>query len=153
MTSTAGARRKRLDRVREVWEEDLRRAAVALGEARARADAAQAELEETRARTRAAKAAKSALMGGASAEEWRAREAWIATCTAREERSFAARPAADRAVEQAMRTVIEAQLRIERLKLVMAKMAETEEGARRRAERREEDDLAARAHTHARGGT
>ena len=147
----SAARRKRLDRVRSVWEEDLRRAVAALTNAKNRADVAQAHLEEARARTRAAKTAKSGLMGGASADEWRAREAWIATCAVREERAFLARVAADQAASAALRAVTVAEQKIERLRLVVARILETEATAQRRAERREEDDFAQRAHT--RGGT
>jgi flagellar export protein FliJ len=145
------ARMKRLDRVRAVWEEDLHRAAAALSDARARAEAAQSQLDDARGRTRAGKEAKSAaIKGGVSAEEWRSREAWIATCTAREERAFQARVAADHVAAKALRVVTEAQQKLERLRLVVQRLAEGEAVARRRAERRDEDEHAARA--HARGG-
>jgi flagellar biosynthesis chaperone FliJ len=141
---------KRLERVQRVWEDDLARAASALNEARSRADVAQAHLEEARARKRAAFEKKADLVHGGSADEWSVREAWLATCGVREDKSLMARAVADRAVVVAHAAVVTAQQKIERLKLVVARIARGDADAARRAERIFEDDAAARM---ARGGS
>ncbi len=140
----SAARRKRLERVQKVWEDDLHTRVAALAEVRARADVAHADLEAARTRKRAAIAAKAELMGGASADEWRAREAWIGTCGAREDRAVLTLAAADRAVAEAMGAVMAAQQKIERLKLVLARIAKGEVDAERRVDRINEDEVSAR---------
>ena len=147
---SAKARIKRLERVQRVWEDDLGRAAGALTEARARADVAQAHLEEARAKKRAAREKKADLVNGGSADEWAVREAWLATCGVREEKSVMARAVADRAVSEAHAAVVVAQQKIERLKLVLARLAKDAADDARRAERIFEDDAAARM---SRGGS
>ncbi len=137
-------RRKRLERVQRVWEDDLARCAAALQEARGRADVAQAHLEEARARKRAARDAKADLVRGGSADDWSVREAWLATCGVREERALMARAAADRAVAEANAAVTVAQQKIERLKLVLARLARGDVDEARRAERIVDDEAAAR---------
>jgi flagellar biosynthesis chaperone FliJ len=141
---SAKERIKRLERVQRVWEDDLGRAAGALAEARARADVAQAHLEEARSKTRAARQQKADLVHGGSADDWAVREAWLATCTVREEKSVMARAVADRAVKDAHAVVVTAQQKIERLKLVLARLAKDAADGARRAERIFEDDAAAR---------
>jgi hypothetical protein len=138
------ARRKRLERVQHVWEEDLGRCVAALGDARARADVAQAHLDEARAKTRAARGAKADLLGGASAEEWRTREAWLATCGVREEKAILARAGADSVVAQALGAVTLAHQKIERLKLVLVRIAQADAAGGRRADRITEDESSAR---------
>jgi flagellar biosynthesis chaperone FliJ len=138
------ARRKRLARVQKVWEDDFDKCVMALNEARARAEVAQAHLEEARARTRAARSAKADLVRGGSADDWAAREAWLMTCGIREEKAVIARSVADRAVQDAQAAVVVATQKIERLKLVIARLARGDAEDARRAERVIEDEAAAR---------
>lgn len=138
------ARRKRLARVQAVWENDLNRCVAALNEAKSRADVAAAHVEEARAKTRAARGAKADLVRGGSAEEFAVREAWLMTCGVREEKAVIALSVADRAVAAANAAVVAAQQKIERLKLVLARLAQGDADAARRAERLIEDEAAAR---------
>jgi flagellar export protein FliJ len=140
----SAARRQRLAKVADLWDEELKTSASALAVARTRADAARRAAEEARARTEAARTSRRELLNGANAEEWRAREAWIDTCGRREERAMAACREADKAVDAASRAVRAAQQKVERLKLVLAKLAEQERAAERRAEQRSDDEFAAR---------
>ncbi len=135
---------KRLERVQRVWEGDLARAAATLNEARAQADVAQAHLEEARARKRAALDQKADLVRGGSADDWSVREAWLATCGVREERATISRAVAERCVSDANAAVVTVQQKIERLKLVLARLARGDAEDARRAERIVEDDAAAR---------
>ena len=138
------ARRQRLTKVAEMWDEELRVSVGALLDARSRAEQKEREWAAARARTEEARASRAALMGGASADEWRAREAWIDTCASREERAAHARRAAEQIVSEASRAVTTAQQKVERMKLVLARLAEQEAAAERRADRRSEDEIAAR---------
>jgi flagellar biosynthesis chaperone FliJ len=140
----ASVRRQRLSRIADMWDEDLRTCAGALAQARARADEARRALEELKARTAGARDLRMALMGGASADEWRAREAWIATCAAREERGASILLGAEQAVLEASRAVTTAQQKVERMKLVLARLAAQEALIERRSEQRSQDEIAAR---------
>ena len=143
------ARRQRLAKIAEMWDEDLRTQVGSLVQARVRAEEARRSLAAFEERTAQAREERGALMGGASADEWRAREAWIATCAAREERAAQASVAAEEAVRAASAGVTAAQQKVERMKLVLARLDAQEALAERRAEQRSQDEIAARiSQTH-----
>ncbi len=138
-----GERARRFNRLAELRQRELDKEAAALARAREKEQAARAKLEEAEAQAREALLAREALAkGAASASDWAAQEAWLATQRKRAERASDQRLECARAVEIARESVVKVRVRVRGMETLVERVEATEREATAQADRKVEDEIA-----------
>jgi flagellar export protein FliJ len=139
----SGERTRRFARLAELRQRELDKEAAALARAREKEQAARAKLNEAEAEAKAALLARESLAKGpASASDWSAQEAWLATQRKKAERASDQRVECARAVEVARQSVVKVRVRVRGMETLMERVEATEREALAQADRKTEDEIA-----------
>jgi flagellar export protein FliJ len=138
-------RARRIAKIVELRQKELDDAVLALAERRAIEERASALVEQSTSELRAAEARRRALAeSGAEARSFLETEEWIASLSIRRSRAFAALSAAQAATRQSQERVFGARNRLRQVELMSERVANAERVVESRAERRRDDEAAAR---------
>jgi flagellar export protein FliJ len=139
----SGDRARRFNRLAELRQRELDREAAALVRAREQEQIARAKLEEAETHTKNALLARDSLsQGPASASDWAAHEAWLASQRKKAERASEQRLECARAVEAARESVVKVRVRVRGMETLVERVEASEREALAQADRKTEDEIA-----------
>jgi len=138
-------RLRRIRRIAELRERELEQAQQVLSERRGEEDVALEAAKVARAAVGRAEDARRRLASeGGEIESFQAADDWYGTLVERYQAAVASAYAAHQATERARARVAQSKMQLEQIETLQTRVESVEQRAAQRAERRSEDEIAAR---------